>query len=135
MAHKDPVERARYQKEYQKKNRKKLAEDQRRRRLMRRYGITVERYDEIYAQQGGACALCGEKDKDLHVDHDHSCCKSYENRDEKTSACGKCVRGLLCMPCNTALGTLGDTPEALMRVQIYLEGGDALVQYRVGRQG
>ena len=129
MALKDPVAKARYQKEYRQKNLKRLTEYQRERRLMRRYGITVEQYEEMYAKQGGACALCGVKRDVLSVDHDHTCCKGWEERDEKFNACGNCVRGLLCSKCNSALGTLGDTPEALMRVQIYLEGGEALVQY------
>jgi hypothetical protein len=123
----DPKVRAATDKRWREKNKKRLAEHQRKARLMRRYGITVEQYEEMYAKQGGACALCGTKQKVLSVDHDHTCCKSQEDRDDKTPACGKCVRGLLCVRCNTALGTLGDTPEALMKVQIYLEGGDALV--------
>ena len=130
MPYKDKARQAATNKEWRLKNKQRLAEDQRKRRLLRRYGITVEQYEEMYAKQGGACALCFTKQQVLHVDHDHTCCKGYEDRDEKTPACGKCVRGLLCVRCNTALGALGDTPEALMRVQIYLEGGEALVQQR-----
>jgi hypothetical protein len=32
-------------------------------------------------------------------------------------------RGLLCRPCNSALGTLGDTLESIQRVEVYLRGG------------
>lgn len=115
--------RAAYQKAYRQKNLQKLTEDQRVRRLKRRYGISAERYDEMYLTQGGKCALCGEPGERLHVDHDHNCCPGGDSRDSRQPACGNCVRGLLCHKCNTALGTLGDTAESLERVLEYLKGG------------
>jgi hypothetical protein len=60
--------------------------------LRRNYGITSSEYDRMLLDQGGCCALCGNKPKGkiaLHVDHCH-----------KT---GK-VRKLLCVKCNMALG-------------------------------
>lgn len=65
------------------------------------YGLTPERFDQMLAEQGNACAMCREPFKEgrpIVVDHDHSCC------DTKLRSCGKCVRGLLCHPCNIALG-------------------------------
>jgi hypothetical protein len=75
--------------------------------LQWRYGITLEEYEKLLEKQGGGCALCGKakKKKPLHVDHCH-----------KT---GK-VRGLLCPPCNRAVGVLGDSKEALEKVVAYL---------------
>lgn len=65
--------------------------------LKRKYGMTVEQYDKLLAEQGGVCALCGEPEtstfrgtvKMLAVDHDHGT---------------GLVRGLLCYRCNTDLG-------------------------------
>lgn len=73
------------------------------------YGITHEEYDALLKMQGGVCALCGRppKTRSLAVDHDHS-----------TGV----VRGLLCLPCNTALGKLGDSIETLERAIDYLRG-------------
>ena len=66
-----------------------------------RYGLTQEEFDRLLREQGHACAMChtafGEG-QPIFIDHDHACCP-----DEKRS-CGKCVRGLLCLSCNTALG-------------------------------
>lgn len=58
-----------------------------------RYGITLAEYRELERKQNGACAFCSRKPKSrrLHLDHDHSTSR---------------VRGLLCYPCNRALGVL-----------------------------
>lgn len=66
-----------------------------------RYGITPEQYDHLLEFQGHACAMCAEpflESSVVFMDHDHECCPG-----EKQS-CGQCVRGLLCLACNTALG-------------------------------
>jgi hypothetical protein len=66
-----------------------------------RYGLTQELYDQLLEAQQHACAMCHTPFADgqpIFIDHDHACCP-----DEKTS-CGECVRGLLDLSCNTALG-------------------------------
>lgn len=67
------------------------------------YGITSDEYLLIKEAQGGKCYLCQVatgKTKRLSVDHLHS---HHEN---KKKACPDCIRGLLCYPCNNALGWL-----------------------------
>ena len=77
----------------------------------RKYGITLEQYEAMPEQQGGLCALCktprNERYGVLNVDHCHSTGR---------------VRGLLCTPCNHALGVLGDNPEGLSRALNYVKG-------------
>lgn len=74
-------------------------------RLKREYGISLDFYDGMYVAQGGKCAICHQPNE-LHVDHDH--------------ATGK-VRGLLCGPCNRALGQFKDDPTRLRRAAEYLQ--------------
>jgi len=65
-------------------------------RIARKFGITYQDYMDMLEKQNNKCAIC-ETDmsiKKLVIDHDH-----------KT---GK-IRGLLCNPCNTAIGSLGDS--------------------------
>lgn len=74
--------------------------------LFLRYGITLEEYEIVFRRQNGVCAFCGRRPSRnrLAVDHDH-----------RTGR----FRGLLCTPCNRALGNL----EANMdRVVKYLRG-------------
>lgn len=81
----------------------------RRAKNLRSYRLTEESYNRLLASQGGVCALCGAlpysqraSGKPLAVDHDHACCPLAPSR----QYCGKCVRGLLCVACNTWLGVL-----------------------------
>lgn len=61
-----------------------------------------------------ACELCGNTDRNLVIDHDHSCCPGG-------NACGKCFRGMLCRPCNVALGMLREDVDLIRRAADYIE--------------
>ncbi|WP_307544916.1 endonuclease VII domain-containing protein [Streptomyces sp. V3I8] len=72
----------------------------------RRYGITEAERDEMIASQMGLCVICP-KAPAVHVDHCHETGR---------------VRGVLCFNCNSAIGKLGDDPDAVRRAAAYLEG-------------
>jgi Recombination endonuclease VII len=85
----NPVVKARWRKAYK----------------LQRYGLTQERFEALLEEQGNACGMCGEaftEDELIYIDHDHACCPVAPRA--QTRCCGKCVRGLLCFRCNTALG-------------------------------
>lgn len=74
-----------------------------------KYGVTPERYAEMFTLQDGVCAICGEpppEGQNLHVDHCHA-----SNQ----------VRKLLCAGCNNGLGRFRDSPGLLRAAAIYLE--------------
>jgi len=71
--------------------------------ILSKYGISREGVEQMVARQGG-CAVCSCQDGDWVVDHDHACCPGRYT-------CGKCVRGILCRACNSALGMLREDPE------------------------
>lgn len=83
-----------------------------------RYGLTEEEYNDLLEAQNGGCAVCGSKVPGgpgrFHVDHDHMCCPSGKS-------CGRCVRGLLCIQCNTAAGLLQDDPVRILALLEYIE--------------
>jgi len=74
--------------------------------LKRHYGLTQAERDEMVASQRGLCVICL-KAPAVHVDHCHETGK---------------VRGVLCFNCNSAIGKLGDDPDAVRRAAAYLEG-------------
>lgn len=85
--------------------------------VQKTYGLRPGEYERILALQGGVCYLCRRAKgttKKLAVDHDHACCP-------ETPACGKCVRGLLCGPCNKILGHARDSVAFFDRGRSYLE--------------
>ena len=69
--------------------------------------MSLRDYDLMLARQRGVCAVCGEQPaRRLCVDHCH--------------VTGK-VRGLLCSPCNLAIGQLKDSPARLRKAAAYVE--------------
>jgi hypothetical protein len=84
--------------------------------LLKKFGITLEQFNEMLAKQNGVCAICEKpetlihpksgKIQDLCVDHDHETGK---------------VRGLLCTCCNKAIGLLNDSKELVEKAAKYLE--------------
>lgn len=77
------------------------------RRLQKKYGITLKDRNRLLRKQGYRCAGCrSKKDGHWHIDHCHRT---------------KRVRGVLCQPCNMALGLTKDLPATLRRLASYLE--------------
>jgi hypothetical protein len=73
--------------------------------LRNSYGMTNAEFQAMVEAQGGLCAICVERPA-VHVDHDHETGQ---------------VRGVLCFPCNAALGQFRDRIDLLARAASYLE--------------
>lgn len=90
--------------------------------LLRKYGLNIDQYNKILAEQGGKCAICGHKplskskisgtgkipykERFLAVDHCHQTNK---------------IRGLLCYKCNVGLGSFEDNPKLLKAALMYVQ--------------
>ena len=74
------------------------------------YGLTQADYERALLAQGNSCAICRSPEpqhwsRQFQIDHDHT-----------TGA----FRGLLCAPCNGALGLFKDNPETLRAALSYI---------------
>lgn len=82
------------------------------------YNLTPEQYKALVKacitnKRGEPlCMMCTRR-KATQVDHDHKCCHG-------PYSCGKCVRGLLCGPCNTTLGRMRDDVQVFRNAIQYL---------------
>jgi hypothetical protein len=75
---------------------------------LKQYGISLERYKEMLAEQNGVCKTCHQPCRvhpRLSVDHDH---KSGR------------VRGLLCHHCNNIVKLFDNAPDVLARIVDYV---------------
>lgn len=75
----------------------------------RKFGITLEQYNQMFMRQSGCCAICGKHQaqfkRALAVDHDH--------------VTGM-VRSLLCVNCNVGIGSFRDDVALLGKAIKYL---------------
>lgn len=77
--------------------------------LIRKFGISHEDLVKLTIEQSGLCAICGQicsHGKRLSLDHDHETGQ---------------LRGLLCAPCNLALGGFKDNPKIIKNALEYLK--------------
>jgi hypothetical protein len=84
-------------------------------RRARIYGLTPTELTAMMAS--GVCDACGTDDhggRAWAVDHDHACCPGQ-------GSCGRCVRGILCQSCNTALGMVDDSEARLLELAQYIK--------------
>lgn len=79
----------------------------------KRHHLSKEVFDQMVAKFDGKCYTC-KTNNATNIDHDHSCCPGQRS-------CGKCVRGILCSQCNTALGLVKDSKEVLQSLINYLD--------------
>lgn len=77
--------------------------------LNKLYGITIEKYNEMFLSQNRCCAICSMDQslltKRLCVDHNHETGE---------------IRALLCSSCNTAIGLFKENESLLLKAIGYL---------------
>lgn len=103
---------------YRKLNPEKVKDSQ----LRIKYGISLDKLNELIYDQGGKCFLCKVEfskkwDERPAIDHDHSCCSGAKT-------CGKCIRKILCIRCNAWLGRFENNPKMFLEAFNYLRTHD-----------
>lgn len=84
--------------------------------------MTMEQYTALRLAQADRCGACKEplrfgETRAVTVDHDPRCCQyetlSTGRKKGSPISCGKCVRALLCSPCNRAVGFFERYPQRI----------------------
>lgn len=80
-----------------------------RRHLKSKYNMTLEKYNQMFEDQRGVCAVCGvpagDLKRNLAVDHNHRTGK---------------IRGLLCFACNSLIGRIEKNPLLIPTMMKYI---------------
>ena len=96
---------------YYAENKERIYGYQRKYLLKKRYGLTPEQFLALLKTQDRKCAICGSSNPQSKqhgtfiVDHSHETGK---------------IRGLLCSPCNRALGLMKDRADVLEKAAQYV---------------
>jgi hypothetical protein len=97
-------------KEWQERN-----PDKRKSQRIKKFGISLDQFTELYERCGGKCEICGFKDDGNKsffpfIDHCHTTGK---------------VRGLLCSKCNFGIGHFNDDIGRMRKAIAYIESKSA----------
>jgi hypothetical protein len=115
-----PGRKAAYMRKHYQANKVQHTAEVLRNKLKRKYGLTLDEYNQLLQDQNGQCAVCHTSDwgntrwgtvKRATVDHNH--------------LTGK-VRGLLCTKCNVVLGLFDDDTNRFVSAIAYLKAGALL---------
>lgn len=90
------------------KYKKRITLANKKHKLKKQYGLTIEEYHAMISSQAQKCKICDGL-KSLVIDHDHETKK---------------IRGLLCQDCNKGLGFFKDSKTFLQSAIKYLEESD-----------
>lgn len=82
-------------------------------RRFSRHHIDFDQYSLLLEKYDGKCWVCKNLEA-RNIDHDHNCCP-------RSHSCGKCIRGIICNNCNTALGLFKDNTNILQDAIDYLK--------------
>ena len=103
------ADRVEYKRQWSEDNAERIQARARARRIEAKYGLTSEAWNDLFESQDRRCALCKTHKPGgagWATDHDHQTGQ---------------VRGILCNPCNLAIGLMADDPERLRAAADYLE--------------
>lgn len=99
----------------------------------RRHGIDLEKFEQLLVMQKERCKACNEPLRigerfAVHIDHDTRCC-SYEEKavNGAIRTCGNCIRGLLCHPCNRAIGLMERYGHRVHNWMAYIRSAERVV--------
>ncbi len=102
-----------HQKKWYEANKEKKLAYSKKSKLKRKYGISLDEYQQKLENQNYSCKICGSKvaqesnpDRNFAVDHCHTTGK---------------VRGLLCIKCNTGLGMFKDNSDLIIAAYNYIK--------------
>ena len=102
-------DRRKYNQRYHNKNKEAVHLRQKRNHLLKVYGISLERFEQMRLSQNNRCAICQrtfKNLKDTNVDHAHDTDK---------------VRALLCKDCNIGIGMFKENGLILKSAIEYLD--------------
>jgi len=107
----DYQSRKEYFADYHIRNTERRSKEEKARRYLRDYGLTLEQWDALFESQGRRCAICRTSDSGTKLgwdtDHDHTTNQT---------------RGILCHGCNVMLGGARDKVSTLSQGAKYLSG-------------